>query len=288
MAETTISHHTSTIPGPRDHTLFTQSWLPETGWEGARGCLILIHGLGEHTGRYQNLVQSILPLGFCLTGLDHLGHGRSEGIPGHIQQFSDLQNPVSSLIEGLRKEHEDLPLFLFGHSLGGLIAAHYTISEDPDLEGVVLSSPGVGIPESVNALTVFLTRTLSQHLPRLPLSSLDPEQISRDPEVVENYRQDPLVHHGRFSARMGAELLEAVQFVQRKTERFQLPLLTMLGTGDKLALPKNTRAFHQEVGSADKTLREYHGFYHELINEPGKARVLRDLHHWLEAHLPDS
>ncbi len=271
-----------TIQGPMGNRLFFQSWLPASP---GKARLLVVHGLGEHSGRYQNLVDYLLPRGYAVFGLDHPGHGRSEGTPGHINRIEELLLPLRLVIEKLISSDPALPLFLFGHSMGGLLAARLLLDHPPPIRGAILSSPSFSIPESSSALTVALGKLLSGFAPKLPLTSLDISQLSRDPKVVKNYQDDPLVFHGKFSARFAVELLSTIQAVRKRAPEFTLPLLLLGGGEDGIALEKDTRSVVAAISSQDKTLRIYPNLRHELISEPERDRVLADITHWLDERI---
>ncbi len=271
-----------TFQGVRATPLHYQAWLPEAE---PRATVLIVHGLGEHCGRYGNLVHHLAPLGYALYGLDHVGHGRSGGPREGVERFADYTDTLHLYVEMVRGWQPDAPLYLLGHSLGGLIAACYLLEHQDACAGAILSAPLIVPGNSVSSATILIARVLSTLAPRLGVAPLDVSALSRDPQVVERYVQDPLVYHGKTPARLGAELLKAMQRVTGSLERITLPLLIVQGGADRLVSPSGAQMLYERVGSPDKTLRVYPELYHEVFNEPERAQVLNDVAQWLEARI---
>lgn len=262
--------------------LYRQSWLPE---ERLRAAIILVHGLGEHSGRYEYLAAHCTARGFAVHAIDHYGHGRSEGLKGHVERFSVYLDGLRALRDDLRENETDLPLYLLGHSMGGLIAAAFLGEDQASFRGCVLSGPALQSEAEPPALVMAFVRLISMLAPTAPLIGLDPSGVSRDPEVVKAYVRDPLVHHGKASARLIAELSSAMRSTLASAPDIELPLLIMHGDADQLTSPAGSQALYDAAGSADKTLRLYAGLYHEIFNEPERDQVLAEMSTWLEDHL---
>lgn len=262
--------------------LYRQAWLPEGK---PRAALLLVHGLAEHSGRYGNVVGHFVPRGYAAYGLDHVGHGRSEGTRVCVDCFEDYTEPIASYFDQIRKEQPGLPVFLVGHSLGGLIGAYYLLDHQAGLAGAVLSGPAVKVPDNISPTTLALSRMLSKLAPKMGVTALAAEGVSKDPAVVQAYVNDPLVYRGKTTARLAAEMLRAMQRVQAEAGRIELPLLVLHGGDDRLVPPEAGRLLYGAAGSRDKTLKVYDGLYHEVFNEPEREMVLADVEAWLEAHL---
>lgn len=246
-----------------------------------RGVVLLVHGLAEHGGRYQALAEHLAGLGLAVLAPDHRGHGDSPGARAHICDFRAFLDPLSQLREIIATDYPGLPCFLLGHSLGGLIAAVYLLETRQPFTGVVLSAPALAIPDAPPAWLLALNRCLSRVLPRLRTVRLDAGLVSRDPQVVADYRADPRVHHGRLTVRLVAEMFAAMARVRAEAARLTQPLLILHGEADGLTDPAGSRDLAAGVGSDDVSLRLYPGLYHEVFNEPERAQVLADLDHWL-------
>lgn len=257
-----------------------REWLPDGH---ARGTVVVVHGINEHGGRYAHVAQRLVRDGWLVAAIDHRGHGLSGGRRAAVERFDDWLTDLDTYITQVLSD-APRPLFLLGHSLGGLIATMYALRHPDGLAGLILSSPSVMPPAGVSPATVRAGRVLSRLAANLPLVALRLDAVSRDPAVVRAYRNDPLVHLGRLRARTGAEVLDAIDRVHRDIGRLRLPLLSMQGTADLLVDPGAARWVDTHTGSADHTLKTYEGLYHEVMNEPERERVLDDVAGWLEAH----
>jgi acylglycerol lipase len=277
-----MEHQEGTFKGVRDADIYYQYWLPAGE---PKAILLIVHGLAEHSGRYMNVVNHFVPLGYGVYGIDHLGHGRSDGTRVHVERFEDYTDTLKIYSDMVRQWQPDKPLFLVGHSMGGLIGVVYVLDHQDELTGAVLSGPSVKVPDDVSPVTVLLGRLLSALMPRAGLLGLEAEGVSRDPAVVEAYVNDPLVHTGKATARLAAELLKAMARVTAEAARITLPILLVQGSADRLVDPGGARMLHDTVSSEDKQIEIYEGFYHEVFNEPEHNQVLRDVETWLERYL---
>ena len=273
-------HREGTFTGVRDATIYCQDWSPEGE---PRAALVVVHGLAEHCGRYGNLVDHFVPRGYAVYAHDHIGHGRSDGRRVFVERFEDLTDVLGMHVDRVRDRHPGKPLFLVGHSLGALIAARFLLDRQEAFAGAILSGALVKVPDNISPITVMLSRILSALMPRIGLVAVDAQGVSRDPAVVRAYIDDPLVYTGRTTARMGAEILGAMQRTMGEAGRITLPLLILHGSEDSLADPDGARMLHEAIGSADRTLKIYNGLHHEIYNEPEHAQLLGDVQAWLEA-----
>lgn len=262
--------------------LYRQSWLPDAD---VRAAVLLVHGLGEHSSRYEYVATSLAQRGIALHALDHYGHGKSDGHGGHVPRFSVFLDGVAALLDDVKTSSADLPLFLVGHSMGGLIAARFLMDRQNEFRAAALSGPAFRSDEAPPAIVLWLNRLLSMLVPTLPMIALDPSLVSRDRAVAEAYVNDPLVHHGKLTSRLIAEMAKAMDDTLARAPEVILPLLIMHGEADKLTAPAGSAEFYASAGSADKTLRTYPGLFHEIFNEPERDDVLADLGDWLESHL---
>ncbi len=275
-----VRQRRGTFSGVRGLPIAHREWLPEGE---ARGTVVIAHGINEHGGRYEHVAQRLVRDGWLVGAPDHRGHGLSGGRRAAVERFDDWIADLDSYIRGALTA-APRPLFLIGHSLGGLIATVYALRHQDALDGLVLSSPSVMPPASVSPATIRAGRFLSRWASNLPVVALRLDAVSRDPAVVEAYRSDPLVHLGKVRARTGAEILRAIDEVQRDIARLRLPVLSVQGTVDMLVDPGAAQWVDANVGSADHTLRVYEGLYHEVFNEPERDTVLDDVARWLDAH----
>jgi len=262
--------------------LYQQTWLPDTD---PRAVVLLIHGLGEHSSRYTHVAEHLTQRGFAVFTLDHYGHGKSDGHAGFVARFSVYLDGVAALLEKARSEHPGQPLFLVGHSMGGLIAATFLLDHSSDFQAAVLSGPAIKSDQAPPTMVIALIRLLSTIVPTLPLIQLDASGVSRDPAVVAAYMNDSLVHHGKLSARLLSEMSAAMQDTLARAAAIELPVMLMHGEDDQLTSPDGSVELYEAIGSTDKKLKTYPGLYHEIFNEPEQDAVLADMSNWLEAHL---
>jgi acylglycerol lipase len=278
-----MQHREGFFKGIRGTQTYYQGWLPDGQ---PRAVLLLVHGLAEHSGRYANLIGYLVPHGYAVYGMDHVGHGKSGGARVYVERFNDFVEPLGTYFRMVREWQAGAPIFLVGHSLGGLIGATYLLDHQDGLQGAILSGPAVRIPDNISPAIILAGRILSALIPGIGILGLDARAVSRDPAVVAAYVNDPLVFTGKATARLGAEMLKAMQRMTAEANRIRLPVLILQGGADKLVDPAGARMLHDLVGSIDKTLKVYEGLYHEVYNEPEHDQVLRDVESWLEKRLP--
>jgi len=260
-----------------------QYWQGWTGDVPVKGVVVLVHGVHEHGGRYAHVASRLVAAGYPVYAVDHPGHGRSPGTRGNIGSMAATVAGVDELARLAGSRHPGAPAFVYGHSLGGLIALQYITGTPIELRGAILSAPAVDV-SAANGVQRAASGLLSRLTPNLGVLKLDPATISRDLDVVRDYRTDPLNYLGKLRARTGAEILQTVVAMQPRLEALKLPLLVFHGTADRLVPPAATEFVAEHVGSADLTVKMYEGYYHEAHNEPDREGVLDDIVAWLDAH----
>ncbi|MEN8189687.1 MAG: lysophospholipase [Thermodesulfobacteriota bacterium] len=277
-----MKHREGTFTGYGNQQLYYQSWHPESA---AKAVLVFVHGLGEHSSRYMNLVRPLIPRGYALYGFDHRGHGRSSSYHcAHVNDWSEYRFDVKSFVAFVSNQERSLPLFLMGHSMGGLITANYVIYHPEGLQGVVLSAPPLG-DVGVSPLLRAFGRLAALMKPDFAVGNgLDVNGISRDPEAVRLYREDPLIHD-RVSMRWSVEFFKAIDWTKNHTAEFKPPLLTIHGEGDTLVPMSGSRAFFEKVDHRDKTYISYPEGYHESLNDLHHQQAADDIVNWLDNHL---
>lgn len=275
-----MPHAEGMFPGALGGRTYWQSWTPDE----PKAIVVLVHGVAEHSSRYVHVAERLNRDGYAVYGVDHRGHGASSGVRGDIGRFAATVADLHTVRRLAESTLPGLPVFVLGHSLGGLIALDYVTGTGGDgLAGVVLS--GTAIDPSIGTrLERRLAPVLSALVPRLGIVALDATSISRDSDVVSAYRADPLVYSGKVRARTAAETLRAITRVTRALDRLRLPVLVMHGGEDRIANPAGANELVRSIGSSDTTLRLYDGFYHEIFNEPGREQVFTDLVQWLDDH----
>lgn len=271
-----------TFTGRNNLELFYRSYEPD-GKTAA--VLLFVHGLFEHSGRYVNMMNYFVPRGYSSYIFDQRGHGKSPGKPGYVEKFSYYLDDLKTFFDLVRRENPLLKIFIVGHSIGGLIAAEYSLQHQKEFDGLVISGATFQFGASVSQAKIFLGRILALCAPWFGIDRLDASAISSDKKVVDSYVNDPLVYRGKVTARLGIELLNAMQDFQQRLNDIRVPILIMSGTNDYLSDPKYSRILFDGISSKDKTLKYYDGFYHEIFNEPGRETVFIDMEHWLATHL---
>jgi len=263
--------------------LFHQSWAPSVN---LKAVLVVVHGLAEHSGRYLNLVNEFVPRGYMVCGMDNRGHGHSEGRRSYINRFDDYVLDLDSYVDLIKSEHPNTKLLMIGHSLGGTIATAYAELHQIKLTGLILSAPALKAGSSITKKDKLLARIASRLLPTAGVASLDAKSISKDHVVVEAYLKDPLVYTGKISARLGFEIIQAIEkTIPPLMPEIMIPTLIMQGDEDRLSNPEGSDILFQNISSTDKTLKRYPGLFHEIFNEPERATVFNDLRVWIESRL---
>jgi alpha-beta hydrolase superfamily lysophospholipase len=283
MASVTESSHQEgwweTSDGVR---LYAQWWKP-TG--PTKAILCLVHGGCEHSGRYAHLADRLASSGYLVATIDLRGHGRSSGRRVFIRSFDEYLTDVRSLLSQASERAPGRPVFLLGHSLGGLIATLFVIAERPGIVGLVLSGPFLEIGEGISKPAIKLARIMGWLFPRLNISkALDTTAVSRNPDVVNAYAKDPLVHHGGIPLGTGVEVMKAIATKNARMAEIRVPLLVFHGTADRLAAVDGSKQLYSRASSADKTLRLCEGLFHEVFNEPERDTLLDELVKWLDGH----
>lgn len=276
-----MQHGEGTFKGTGGFDLYYQCWLPDGELKAS---MVLVHGLGEHSGRYLNLVQWLVPKGYGVYAYDQRGHGRTPGQRGHVERWEEFREDLRVFRHWVRGEQPRYPLFLMGHSFGGLVVLEHVLHHPEGLRGVVVSAPALSVA-GFSPFRVVLSRFLSRIWPRFSLhTGLDVSGLSRDSQVVKAYVEDPLVHF-KGTSRMGGEAYLAIQWTRAHAGDLDVPLLVLHGGGDRLVPPDASRTFFEQVSSPDKVRYEYAGYYHEMHNDVERERPLSDLEAWLEVHL---
>jgi alpha-beta hydrolase superfamily lysophospholipase len=280
-----MQHEEGRFAGADGLELYHQRWRP-----GAEplASVALVHGVGEHSGRYENLVGPLVDAGYDVYAYDQRGHGRSPGPRVHIDRWAEYRDDLGAFLHLVGEQAPGRPLVVYGHSMGSLVVLDYLLewprSERPDgfrgaiVSGVALEPAGVGSP-----LLVSIARVLSGVRPRQSLKlGVDAAALSRDPEVVAAYRADPLVT-SRATVRWGTESLDTVRRIKAGMSRIDVPLLVLHGEADRLNLVSGARTLAASLPAPSVTLRTYPGVYHEPHNDLGHEQVVADVRAWLAA-----
>ncbi|MDX2006225.1 MAG: alpha/beta hydrolase [Meiothermus sp.] len=279
-----MQHTQSTLEGAGGLRLFTQSWLPDGAGSGsaAKAALVLVHGYGEHSGRYANLVNALVPHGIAVYSYDHRGHGRSPGQRGHIMAWDEYRGDLERLVAYVRSQ-TPAPVFLYAHSMGALIALEYLLHQPKDVAGAVISGAPIQPGSVAPPAKVLLAKVLSGIVPTfsVPFGDGTTGNLSRDPAVQTAFDADPLTHNA-VSVRWGTEAMAAVERVKTQAGRIQVPLLLVHGGADRMNLPQGVQGWVGGVGSADKELKLYPGNLHEVHNDYDAPKLMEDVRGWIE------
>ncbi len=276
-----MTHRIGSLISPDGTTLFTRRWEPDGP---VRAVVALVHGLHEHSGRYAYLAGELMRRGLAVRAVDLRGHGRSHGARGMVDGFDEYLDDLRVHLQEVRDEAGGAPVFLMGHSMGGLVAATFVARRGSDgLSGLVLSSPPLAVPDDTPVLLLKVAPVLARWLPTAPAGRLDLSNLSRDPTVVRAYREDPLTTKQALRARLAHEMVRAMDVVRDRPEAFDVPLYLFHGTADEIAPIAGTEWLAEHAATPDVTFRD--GLYHETLNEPERDDVIAALADWLDAHV---
>ena len=271
----------SSFEGVGGLKISTRSWAPESN---ARAIIILVHGFNAHSGYMVWPAEQFTAAGFAVHALDHRGRGKSEGERFYVEEFSDFLTDVHSLVEIARAQDPGLPVYILGHSAGGVIASSYVFQHQDDVAGLICESFAfdVGLPHLVQ----LALQGLSHLAPHLHVFTLNNADFSRDPAAVEKMNTDPLIAKESQPAETASELLKAAERLKLNMPQFRVPVFIIHGTEDKATRPAGSQYFYDNAGSEDKTLKIYEGYYHDLLADIGKEIVMADIQAWIEERLP--
>jgi acylglycerol lipase len=275
-----MTYNTSTRQTKENIELFQQIWLPDGD---IKAVICLIHGLGEHSSRYKHVAEYYQSKGYVVAAFDIRGHGKSQGQRGHFANLETALDDIRVFIDSTISKFPGKPVFLYGHSLGGVMVLNYALKIKNNLTGVIATSPGLATGDKVAPWKLSLGKLLYSIVPTFSMANgLDVENISRDKEVVRKYKADPLVHD-QITARFGLDFLNAGLWASEHAWEFNLPLLLMYGTGDHIVSCDAIRAF--AAAAPNVTFREWNGFFHELHNEPEKTEVFKFTDQWMQSQI---
>jgi len=280
---------TFTFTGADGLSLHGRCW-PSKGdpAQAPRGVVALVHGISEHSGRYSAVVDHLTESGFVVYSFDLRGHGESQGRRGHIDNWSQYRDDVQAFLEQVSTRDPGLPIFIYGHSLGALIVAEYVLYRPEGLAGMIAS--GIPLrPVGVAKLpVVLLAKALSRIWPTFSISlGVDGARLSRDPERVRAYNEDPMVHHTA-TARWGTEALNAIDRVKSRMAEIRLPILILHGGADPVNSVEGSHELYETVSSADKELKIYPGGMHEPHNDVNRGEAAEDVEKWLSRQLENT
>ena len=269
------------VPTGNGLTLFVRSWRPEGP---ARAVVVIVHGFNSHSGEYAWAASQLVSAGLAVYAPDLRGRGKSDGERFFVNSFGDWVNDVAKVVSLATSREPGLPVFLLGHSAGGVVACIYTLEHQSELAGLVCESFAHEVPAPDFALAVF--KGLSHVAPHAHILRLKNEDFSRDPQVVQAKNTDPLIAHEIQPTQALAEMVRADERLRREFPLITLPVLILHGTADKATRPSGSQRFYETAGSRDKTLKLYDGHFHDLLSDIDKEVVMSDIKAWVDAHIP--
>jgi alpha-beta hydrolase superfamily lysophospholipase len=257
----------------------TREWrVPEPNAQ-----IFLVHGYAEHVGRYEHFASQLNNAGFDVIGYDQVGYGLSNGERAYVSRFDQYVWDLHSVMRHYK--NEAIPNFLFGHSMGGLVATSYCILYRPKLNGVITSGAALKVNKDTSPILQKIAPVLGEIFPRLKTTKIGSQDISRDPLVVEAYEKDPLVYHEGIKARLAGEMLGRIKRTNQLAHLFTQPVLMMHGGADQLTDPNGTMQFFNSCASVEKELKIWDGLLHEILNEPEKESVITHLVNWINRRI---
>lgn len=269
-----ILSYFSPVPNVR---LYYEWWIPAV----PKAILVVVHGIGDHSGRYGPLLRYFGERGFGVAIYDQRGHGHSEGPRGHFVHFQDLLGDLASFVQLIKEKYPGVPILMVGHSFGGQVVLNFVVRYSKGVRGIVLSSPNVQLVMKIPKWKLWISERGYRWFPKMTIKQeIDPSNLSHDPEVVQRYHEDPLVVR-RITLQAGMGIVRNLDIVMALASRIHLPAFFMHAGEDKLCAPEGTRRFFRRVPVARKQLKIYDGFSHELFNEVGRDEVFHDMEEWI-------
>lgn len=278
-----MQHSEGTFQGDAGLELYYQSWHPK---DKPKAVLVILHGVAEHSNRYLNLVDNLVPENIAIYSYDQRGHGSSPGQRGYLNSWDEYRTDFKQFLELVHQREPDLPLFAYGHSEGALIILEFLLQDTDHIAGIIVSGPPLDTTQAASPLLVVAAKFLSRVWPTFSFDSpINPALLSCDARVVQKYQDDPEVFK-ILTARWGTEHLNAQNRTREHTADIDLPILILHGGDDAICDPQASQDLYDQVSSADKTLKIYPSYFHEIHNEPGHITVVQDINDWITQRLP--
>jgi alpha-beta hydrolase superfamily lysophospholipase len=270
-----------TFVGAGGLKIFLRSWRPEGA---VRGAVVLVHGFKSHGGLYEWPASQLVQRGFAAYAVDLRGHGKSDGERLFVEKMGDYVDDVARAVAIAKSREPGLPVFVLGHSAGGVVSCIYALEHGAEIAGFVCESFAHEVPAPDFALAIL--KGIGHVAPHAHVLALRDEDFSRDPAFVARMKDDPLISKMGYPSQTVAELVRADERLRREFPKITLPVLILHGTADKATKPHGSQRFYDSTGSRDKTLKLYEGHFHDLLNDLGREQVMADVTEWLTTHLP--
>ena len=259
--------------------IFTRAWRPEK----PSAVVVIVHGFNSHSGYYGWVANQLVARGLAAYALDLRGRGKSEGERFYVEKFADYVDDVATLVRIAKEREPGRPVFVLGHSAGGVVACVYALDHQAEISGLICESFAHEVPAPDFALSVL--KGLSHLAPHTHVLKLKNEDFSRDPKIVEAMNKDPLIANESQPTQTVAEMVRADERLKKEFALIKLPVLILHGTKDKATKPSGSQRFYDNTGSGDKTLKLYEGYFHDLLNDTVKEVVMGDIGKWLSGHI---
>ena len=271
-------HNEGYLNRSKKEKIYYQSWLPNNQ---AKGIVVLVHGLGSHSGWYQEMAENIAAADYAVYASDLCGHGKSSGQRGYISSWADYRNNLDFFCQWVKSQSDNQPFFVLGHSLGGLIVLDYILRLSPAVDGIIIMAPALN-KVGVSLVKIIIGKLLSWIYPRFSLDvGIDPHTSSHYPSIVSAYETDPL-RHTQVTARFGEEYFKTAEWVENNCHRLSIPTMILQGDEDAVTPALCTRELFDKLPEIDKLYREYKGAYHDLHHDICEKMVMEDINSWLE------
>ena len=274
-----MQSQTSTFKNKAGLNIFTRTWLPDGN---PRGIIIITHGLNSHSGYYEWTAKQFTAQNYAVYAADQQGRGKSEGERFYTDNIYDSVADVDYLVDLAKKAHPGVPLFILGHSAGGVLACLYTLEHQDKLNGLICESFAFKVPAPDFALAVL--KGLSHIAPHAHTIKLKNEDFSRNPELVATMNNDPLIAGESQPSKTMEQLVKADERLEKEFPKITIPVFIIHGTSDHATKPSGSQFFYDTAGAADKTLKLYEGHYHDLLNDTDKEIVMNDILDWVKKH----
>lgn len=278
-----MKHTSGNFQSADGTTIYSESWLPDAE---PRAVVMIVHGLGEHIGRYSHVAPKLVDAGYAVYGLDHHGHGKSGGEPRtYFDRFDQPLDDLKEYLHTIKITHPGKKIFMYGHSLGSLITLSFALRYQQELAGLVISGSTLAVETTQPAVMLAAASVLNKIAPKLAITPPVPSTtLSRDEAVSRAYDADPLVEHGNVRVRMGYQIISMSRYVKAHLSELKLPIFIFHGAADQLTPPPGSQLVYDGAGSTDKTLKFYDNLRHETHNEPEQGMVIDNIIQWLNAH----
>jgi acylglycerol lipase len=276
-----MQHDEGTFTAYDGTTIYHQSWAPD-GDAAAKAVVLVVHGLGEHSGRYRHVAETLVAAGYAVAALDHRGHGKSSGKRVYVRSYDEFMRDLTQFRRIVEAEHPGTPLVILGHSMGGNLAMGHVLGNQEGVAALALSGALLKVGDDVSSIQRTTLNAVARVAPGVRPLGLPADAVSRDPDVVQRYVDDPLVHTGKITAGLLASLFGAIDGFAARYPDLTLPIWIGHGTDDKLVEVAGSYELEAAAVNADVESHYYDGLYHEIFNEPEQDTVLADLVAWLD------